>query len=186
MLFSKTSFFKPLIIAVLLNSQAMADDQSVHFDEPVSAQKMGDILFSTEQPENGTITRSINFVKSKNAASQTAGENSIGLPIKFALNSSRILPESRSFVDEIGKMMNIAEFANEKLLIEGHTDASGMRSYNQKLSEKRTQSIKDYLVTNFQITPERLTTVGRGEDRPIQGSNPYAGVNRRVQFYKAR
>jgi outer membrane protein OmpA-like peptidoglycan-associated protein len=186
MLFSKTTFFKTLIITVLLNNQVLAEDQPMLFDNPVSAQEMGKILFAPEEPK----TRSIHFVKSKKVSNQTQQvaieSNSIGLPIKFALNSSRILPESRPFVEEIGKMLNIAEFSQEKLLIEGHTDASGMRSYNQKLSEKRSQAIKDYLVTNYQIDPERLSTLGRGEDRPIRGSNPYAGVNRRVQFYKAQ
>jgi outer membrane protein OmpA-like peptidoglycan-associated protein len=50
------------------------------------------------------------------------------------------------------------------------------------LSRARAQAVRDYLVEHHGIDTSRLKTVGYGEDRPIQGSNPHAPVNRRVQF----
>jgi flagellar motor protein MotB len=42
--------------------------------------------------------------------------------------------------------------------------------------------VRDYLVQRHGIDAARLKTVGYGEDRPIEGSDPHAAVNRRVQF----
>jgi flagellar motor protein MotB len=42
--------------------------------------------------------------------------------------------------------------------------------------------VRDYLVQRHGIDPARLKTIGYGEERPIEGSSPYAAINRRVQF----
>ena len=60
----------------------------------------------------------------------------IGLPIKFGYNSDQILSESKEYLDVVGEMLNLSDYASERLVIEGHTDASGSDRYNEKLSKK--------------------------------------------------
>ncbi len=69
--------------------------------------------------------------------------------------------------------------------IQGHTDNIGSDAYNQKLSERRAQSVVTYLVQNFGIDISRLTAKGYGESKPIASNDNAEGraLNRRVQFF---
>ena len=68
-------------------------------------------------------------------------------------------------------------------MIEGHTDDTGADSYNQTLSERRAQSVKNLLVT-FNVNPTRVTTVGLGEYQPKvpNTSAENRQMNRRVEL----
>ena len=66
--------------------------------------------------------------------------------------------------------------------IGGHADASGPEDYNQRLSQARAASVRDYLENRHGIAPSRLQVVGYGESAPLPGTDPFAGVNRRVEF----
>jgi len=169
------------------------------FERPPSAQEMGNLLFSTPDsssepaPMPGVKTRSISFgkkapppaapapVPAPTSASPTGG-TAIGLPIQFGYNSTEIMPESRTFLDEVGKMLSLPEYASRRLVIEGHTDAKGSDVYNQQLSERRAESVKNYLIINHGIASERLLATGLGESSPLPNTNPNDPVNRRVQF----
>lgn len=198
MFFSK-KISSGLFCALLLSyTSANAHDVKMYSDEAEapSAKEMGNILFSSP-PEGSTAPkmRSISFgKKSQNsAAAATLSEPAvaelqdavIGLPIEFAYNSSEILGKSKSFLNEVGQMLKLPMFASEKLLIEGHTDSAGTKTYNQHLSEQRAKSVKQYLMNNFNVASSRMMTKGKGESEPLTGSNPNAAVNRRVQFRKA-
>ena len=67
--------------------------------------------------------------------------------------------------------------------IQGHTDSIGSDEYNQKLSERRAQSVLEYFVGQG-IAKNRLTAVGYGESQPIASNETEAGraKNRRVQL----
>lgn len=101
------------------------------------------------------------------------------LGVNFAFDSSKITPE---YMDEI---KTVATFLNEHpdytTILEGHTDSTGPAAYNLKLSEKRANAVADTLV-HLGVTPERITTVGFGEDHPIATNATKAGraENRRV------
>ncbi len=114
------------------------------------------------------------------------GTRAIGLPIKFATNSSELLPESLPFLNEVGKMLSMSKHQKQKLIIEGHTDASGSEEYNLLLSYRRAKAVRNYLVENFNIAESRLKVNGKGESSPLEGTDPMDGINRRVQFYKAQ
>ena len=66
-------------------------------------------------------------------------------------------------------------------MVAGHTDAAGSEAYNQDLSERRADSIKRYLVDKYGINGTDLVTVGYGESKLKDPSQPMAEVNRRVQ-----
>lgn len=64
---------------------------------------------------------------------------------------------------------------------EGHTDAKGSADYNQKLSERRAEAVRQYLIAQFALDKSRLTAKGFGKTRLLDPTKPEDGVNRRVQ-----
>lgn len=186
---------KSSALLLVLGGNSFAGDVKMFTNRAPSAQEMGSILFSGSRGSTSMSAapkmkmRSINFNAKKASAlppvSQVAAADTVGLPIQFAYNSADILEQSKPFLNEVGKMMGMAEYSQERLVIEGHTDASGSNGYNQYLSEKRAAAVKNYLVANFQISSNRLMTNGKGEASPLPGKDPFDATNRRVQFYKA-
>ncbi len=195
------SIFKKMscgFILIFLHINGHAQGVKMYSDKAPSAEEMGHILFSSQPSEmpamkpGGIKMRSISFGK-PNRSPQTLPEpiaakqqsSVIGLPIKFAYNSSEVLEGSKPFLNEIGRMLSLPEFSSERLVIEGHTDAGGSEQYNRYLSERRAQSVKNYLRNNFNIASNRLFVTGMGESQSLPGVDPFAAVNRRVQFRKA-
>ncbi|MBX2880014.1 MAG: OmpA family protein [Granulosicoccus sp.] len=153
------------------------DRQTVYFDTPPSAEEVGQYLFA--EPEPVKRTRSISF---RNPEEQRLGQRSVGMPVLFRYGETKIVEESKPFLDTIGEMMASAQYENEKLIVEGHTDAVGSDEFNQKLSDMRALAIRDYLVAKFSIDPFRLFPVGRGESLLYQPDKPNDATNRRVEF----
>ena len=100
----------------------------------------------------------------------------------FDYKKASISPTSEPTLKEAGSVLK--RFTAIKVRIEGHTDNVGSDGYNQKLSERRAASVKDYLVNNFGIDPSRIETVGLGEANPIADNNTDEGraQNRRIEF----
>ena len=104
----------------------------------------------------------------------------IDMSIEFDTNSADIrsseIPEIRDAVKFL------RQFPAANAVIEGHTDNTGAESYNQGLSERRAQSVYNYLINQAGIPASRLTYVGYGESRPISSNDTGEGRqrNRRV------
>ena len=77
----------------------------------------------------------------------------------------------------------IAKYSDAKFSIEGHTDSVGTKSYNQNLSEKRANAVKNYLISQG-VDSNRLSSIGFGEDKPIDTNVNANGRsnNRRVEI----
>jgi NitT/TauT family transport system substrate-binding protein len=75
-------------------------------------------------------------------------------------------------------------FGNTYLDIEGNTDSRGQAAVNKNLSAKRAESVKTYLVKNFQIPAERFITVGKGSANPVadNGTEDGRALNRRTDI----
>jgi OmpA-OmpF porin, OOP family len=73
-------------------------------------------------------------------------------------------------------------FSGASVSIEGHTDANGGDSANLILSQDRADAVKQYLVTTFAMNPEKITSIGYGEARPVATNETTAGRarNRRI------
>lgn len=106
---------------------------------------------------------------------------SVGFNINFALGSAELLPDALPYLDAVGTMLR-DERPDAKIEIAGHADASGPERLNRELSEQRALSVARYLHENWGVAPERMKIVGYGESQPLPGTNPYDGVNRRVEF----
>jgi OmpA-OmpF porin, OOP family len=103
------------------------------------------------------------------------------LHIQFDFNKADIKPEYDSNLKEAADFMN--KYPQTTTVIEGHTDSVGKPKYNQTLSQKRADSVRDYLIKNFNISPDRISTKGYGEDKPIASNDTEEGrsQNRRIQ-----
>jgi OmpA-OmpF porin, OOP family len=104
--------------------------------------------------------------------------------ILFDSGSDKIKGESYQTLKEIGQLLT--DDPKLRVSIEGHTDSDGTDEYNLTLSQKRAASVRDYLIANYKIAPERLESKGWGESKPIDKNNTPEGKanNRRVELVK--
>ncbi|RIV34869.1 OmpA family protein [Flagellimonas lutimaris] len=107
--------------------------------------------------------------------------NDYARTILFDTGKSSIKAESTSVMVDIIQILN--EYPTAKFTVEGHTDSVGSESLNQKLSESRANSVRDFLIDKG-IGSDRLTAIGYGEAKPIATNNTRAGraQNRRVEI----
>ncbi len=105
----------------------------------------------------------------------------IASKIFFEFGSDKLKKESLPQLDALVDILKKYEGAN--LTIEGHTDNVGDDAFNMELSQKRTESVKLYLMSKG-IMESRLTAIGYGESKPIADNKTSAGraVNRRVEL----
>jgi outer membrane protein OmpA-like peptidoglycan-associated protein len=101
--------------------------------------------------------------------------------IYFETNKDELKLISNSALDDLADILKRNEAVN--LTIEGHTDSDSDDAYNMTLSQKRTESVKNYLISKG-IAESRLTAVGFGETQPIASNKTAAGKakNRRVEL----
>ncbi|MEZ5845413.1 MAG: OmpA family protein [Geminicoccaceae bacterium] len=102
--------------------------------------------------------------------------------VVFDFDKSDIKPAAAAELDMLAQLM--ADNPQQSFEVQGHTDSTGATDYNQGLSERRAQSVLDYL-TGKGVEAERLTAVGFGENRPLASNDTEEGraQNRRVEIH---
>jgi OOP family OmpA-OmpF porin len=105
----------------------------------------------------------------------------------FAFDSSDLTPAGKELIKQNIKIMK--DNPAIRVQIQGHSSAAGSEQYNQALSERRANSVRDYVINEGGIAPERLEAIGYGETRPAMNEvNPAdhnskeAKANMRVVF----
>jgi OOP family OmpA-OmpF porin len=86
----------------------------------------------------------------------------------FAFDSANLAPEQPK-LDDMAKLLNEDKSVNN-VVITGHTDRLGSDKYNQKLSERRAEAVKAYLVGKG-VDASRLTAQGKGKSQPVVQCN---------------
>jgi OOP family OmpA-OmpF porin len=78
----------------------------------------------------------------------------------------------------------VKKYPDSKVRVEGYTDSIGTNKYNQKLSERRAEAVKNYLVHKGAVGASKITSVGYGETNPIASNKTKQGraKNRRVEI----
>ncbi len=99
----------------------------------------------------------------------------------FETNKAKIKPESFGLLDTVAQVFR--DFPTIRVEVQGHTDSVGPDKKNLKLSQQRSDSVREYLIGRG-IEPYRMTAVGYGETRPIESNTSASGraANRRVEF----
>ncbi len=173
-----TRYFATLAIAIaaaLLTPYAKAEKIIVYREgQIVSPQEVAAVLGKT---------RSISLLDDgrPSAAKLSADADALSLPVRFAFGSADILPAARTQLDALAEGIKLLG-PQSVVTVEGHTDAIGSDAYNLELSRVRAHAVRDYLVQRHGIAAARLKTLAYGKGRPIEGTDPNAAINRRVQF----
>ena len=102
------------------------------------------------------------------------------LNVEFDFDKSTIKKGYYKDIDDLAKVMK--DYPDLNVAIEGHTDSVGTAAYNKKLSQRRAEAVKEYMVENG-IDANRIKAQGFGEDKPIASNKTKEGrqQNRRVE-----
>jgi OOP family OmpA-OmpF porin len=117
----------------------------------------------------------------KPAPKPVAEKVTLAADVLFDFDKSVLKPEGKAKLDDLaGKIQAIAL---EVVIAIGHTDSIGSDAYNQKLSVRRAESVKAYLVSKG-VEPNRIYTEGKGEKQPVASNKTKEGrqKNRRVEI----
>jgi OOP family OmpA-OmpF porin len=101
--------------------------------------------------------------------------------VLFDFDKSNVKPEAAAILDRLVAFMN--ENKDKKAALAGHTDNIGTEAYNQKLSERRVNSVRDYVVKKG-VDSGSISGQGFGESKPIADNKTAEGraKNRRVEI----
>ena len=136
-------------------------------DRAVTEKELYEVLI----PQPATLTRGINPVRKPRKAD---------LSVNFELNSAKLTEQGKQVLEPVGAVLGSEEGRKRNFQIEGHTDSSGSEAYNMRLSVRRAEAVKAYLVSEYRINADQLLVVGMGESQPMKGRKPDDPRNRRV------
>lgn len=101
--------------------------------------------------------------------------------ITFDVDSAAIKPQFQPVLDDVAA--TLSQYHQTRIEVAGHTDSTGSEQYNQQLSERRAQSVANYLAGRG-VAYSRMTVLGYGETRPVTTNETAEGRarNRRVEI----
>jgi outer membrane protein OmpA-like peptidoglycan-associated protein len=101
--------------------------------------------------------------------------------VLFDFNKHTLKPEARERLARISGI--VLAYPDLKLQVEGYTDSIGSDEYNQILSEKRAEAVRDYLVSSG-VSMNSVAAVGMGKSDPVADNSTASGrkLNRRVEM----
>lgn len=137
-----------------------------------------------QQPGEIQVPKGIQAIRTQDE--RCAKRFLVGADALFEFDKATLTPDAEETLSALVPLL--AKAGKHPVSVEGHTDAKGSDAYNQTLSEKRAQAVKDWLVANSAV-PAATSTKGWGEQRPVvpnarpDGSDDPAGrqKNRRVE-----
>jgi len=128
-------------------------------------------------------TRQITVEQRKDVATYVKKNDlpAVDMEIYFDYDSAQINKQSLPKLKELGEALSDAKLNGETFMIAGHTDAVGSNNYNQSLSERRADSVRQYLIDKYNLDISKLIAIGYGEEQLKLPETPNVGENRRVQ-----
>jgi outer membrane protein OmpA-like peptidoglycan-associated protein len=132
--------------------------------------------------DNIRRTRSLSTDERQKMAEIAKDKPKIDLEIYFNYNSAEIAQRAIPDLEKLGRALTDPELRGSVFLVSGHTDAKGREDYNQKLSERRSQAVKKFLMERFNISDDSLVSAGYGKEQLKNANDPFGAENRRVQI----
>lgn len=154
-------------------------------DGPGADIKVGEILVGVDVVVSKPVEIKMIKVTAADMADALASKGSVDLyGILFDTDKSDIKPESTDTLDQIASLLKIDR--GLKLEVSGHTDNTGDKAHNQKLSEQRATAVVDTLEKKYGIDAARLVAKGYGDTMPVAPNDTDANKakNRRVELKK--
>jgi outer membrane protein OmpA-like peptidoglycan-associated protein len=156
---------KPKTRSLSVSTRANLNDADTAFNQRVRAQ-----------------SRSLSLGDPEQKAEIAAKRPKIDVEINFDFNSAELTPHAEPQLNSLGKALTSPELQGAVVMLGGHTDAKGADDYNQKLSERRAETVKRFLVDNYKVSPDLLVTSGYGKEGLKNSAEPFAAENRRVEI----
>ena len=144
--------------------------------QPMASPTKQQILDSANKQLNAPMTRSMGS-PNRNMAVKAA----VDLLINFEFDSAQLQSKGASDLDQLVMALKDVSMSKLTFLIEGHTDSKGTEAYNLELSQRRAQSVVNYLVRNG-VSSEKLESKGLGFSQPYYPQRSEAPENRRVRI----
>jgi outer membrane protein OmpA-like peptidoglycan-associated protein len=126
--------------------------------------------------------RSLTLREREDLAKLAEGKPEINLEVTFAYNSAKLTPAAVATLRNLGKALKSADLRGDTFNIEGHTDARGGYEFNLRLSDRRAEAVKQFLVAEYNIPAKDLVPVGYGKSKLKNPSDPFGAENRRVRI----
>src|SRR3970282_723262 len=144
-----------MVVGILSQSGGAAEEPP-----PVANPKIQilDLVFKVED-----LAGKIQDLQVKETATEIRIE--LAADVLFDFDKADIRPDARNALKQPGDI--VRDKAKGTVRVEGHTDGKGADSYNQKLSERRANSVKDWLVKKEGLKNVRFATAGFGAKKPI-------------------
>ena len=120
----------------------------------------------------GVLTNTVANLDNYRAVAETS--------VKFGFNKDNLTDKSKEALDQIAG--NIASTKGYIITLEGGTDSVGDANYNYELSQRRANSVIQYLASKYQVPAHKIYVIGLGKDKPVEDNKTKAGRadNRRV------
>jgi outer membrane protein OmpA-like peptidoglycan-associated protein len=126
-------------------------------------------------------TRSLTTTEREQITTIAEKKPSIDLEINFEYNSATIGTKASPQVTALGKALSSDDLKGSTFIVAGYTDAKGGDTYNQGLSERRADAVKQFLTEKYGVEASNLVTVGYGKSHLKNANEPFSADNRRVQ-----
>jgi len=120
----------------------------------------------------GVLTNTVANLDNYHAVAETS--------VKFAFDKDNLTPKAKEALDQLAGQ--IATTKGYIIALEGGTDSVGAADYNYDLSQRRANSVIQYLATKYNVPAHKIYVIGLGKDKPVESNKTSAGRadNRRV------
>ncbi len=102
--------------------------------------------------------------------------------MQFPVGKDFIMPHNYALLSKVQRAIRV--FGEPDVIIEGHTDSTGTEKLNERLSWRRAEAVRQYLVANGTLTEDRVVAFGYGSKRPLASNQTEEGraINRRIDL----
>ena len=198
MKFNRRKFSRTFALALLaigtLSQAARADDLSAQqIINGLKAPKTRSLAASSTGPaplsasdaaviDRVRKTRSLSSADRDQVQQIAQSRPSVDVEIYFDYNSAALSPKAEPQLNNLGKALTSQDLSGAVVMLGGHTDAKGGDDYNQSLSERRSATVKKFLMDNYHVSADTMISTGYGKRELKNSTDPFAPENRRVQI----
>jgi outer membrane protein OmpA-like peptidoglycan-associated protein len=163
---------KALRFTLIVAAAASLATPSVHADDSLTVDQVRKAL----RPVPATA------IELERTEQRPDSRPTIDLEIAFEYNSARISATSIPVLQALGNALSNPVLKGSTFIVAGYADGIGSEAFNQDLSERRANSVKQYLVEKFGIAGADLIAIGFGKNKLKNPDDPADPLNRRVQI----